>query len=193
MHDELIQKLNASFILAASQINDSSGRGYRIRLHAPWRDNGLGVKYYHVQLCGIDPLTGEDVQADNIYAQFNFAANKAETPLLTYHGTFRLCCTAYLSDGREIPFKEQAINLNFPQNCPYVKYTVSGTGGFRHVKLESNCWANCADKIWLRFDGHEQHVHLPVRFDKTVRFYVPTSGNVEVRVQDDLIQVRNGW
>ena len=190
MQEELIQKLNASFILTATQINEGNGKGYRIRLSAPWRDNGLSVKYYHVQLCGIDPISGEDVKAHKVFTRFDFMKTAYSTDVLTYHGSFYLACTAYLSDGRVIPFKEQEIKLNYPQNSPYVKCTVSNSGDFKHVKLESNCWANCRDKLWIRFDGHEQRVTIPPLADKTVRFYVPTSGTVEVKVYNAQIQIR---
>lgn len=191
--EEKIRRLAASFTLAATQINESGGKGYRISLYAPWRENGLGVKYYHVQLCGIDPLGGGDVKEDNVFARFDFSKTSHKTEVLTYHGQFRLCCTAYLADGSIIPFKDQEITLNYPQNCPYIKYEVTGKGDFKYVRMESNCWGNCADKVWLRFDGHEQRMTIPPRYDKTVRFYVPAAGTVEVKVQDDLIQVRNGW
>ncbi len=191
MHEEeLIRKLNASFTLAATPIPEGNGKGYRINMNVPWHENGLGVKSYHVQLCGIDPLSGEDVRNHQIKAQFSYMKKAGKTDVLTYHGKFYLACTAYLEDGRIIPFKEQKIDLNYPQNSPYIKCTVTNKGDFKHVKLESNCWANCADKIWLRFDGHEQRVTLPVRNDKTIRCYVPASGAVEVKVEDAQIQIK---
>lgn len=191
MHEEeLIQKLNASFTLAATPIKEGNGKGYRISMNVPWHENGLGVKSYHVQLCGIDPISGEDVRNHKIKAQFNFMKTSHKTDILTYHGEFYLACTAYLNDGRIVLFKEQKINLEYPQNSPYIKCTVTNKGEFKHVKLESNCWINCADKVWLRFDGHEQRVALPVRNDKTIRFYVPASGSVEVRVEDAQIQIK---
>lgn len=190
MHEEeLIQRLNASFTLAATQINEANGKGYRINMSVPWKENGLGVKKYRVQLCGIDPISGEDVKKHGISEKFDFMITKEQTGILTYHGKFYLSCSAQMSDGRIIPFKEQAINLNFPQNSPYIKCTVTGKGDFRHVKLESNCWASCMDKLWIHFDGHEQRVSIPVRSDKTVRFFVPTSGDVRVKVQDPQIQI----
>lgn len=188
--EELIRKLNASFTLAATPINEASGKGYRISMTVPWHERGLGVTSYHVQLCGIDPISGEDVKDHNIFAKFDFMRTNYKTDVLTYHGKFTLACSAQLRDGRVIPFKEQTIQLNYPQNSPYIKCTVSGKGDFKHVKLESNCWASCRDKIWIRFDGNEQRVMLPVRNDKTVRFYVPASGDVDVKVQDPQIQIR---
>ena len=190
MHEELIHKLNASFTLAATQINEGSGKGYRINMQVPWRENGLNVKTYQVQLCGIDPLSGEDVKNHKVSAKFNFMKTSHKTDVLTYHGKFYLSCTAYLNDGSVIPFKEQEIMLEYPQNNPYIKCTVSGKGDFKHVKLESNCWANCLDKIWIHFDGHRQRVMLPVRNDKTIRFCVPASGDVGVKVEDPQIQIR---
>ena len=190
MHDEeLIRKLNAAFTLAATQINEGNGKGYRIQLKAPWQDCGLGVSKYQVQLCGMDPLSGEDVKNHRTIARFDFMTTMQKTDVLTYHGKFYWSCTAYLKDGRVIPFKEQEMNLNYPKNNPYIKCTTTGKGDFKHVKLESNCWSNCKDKIWVRFDGHEQRVVLPVRNDKTIRFYVPASGEVEVRVQDPQITI----
>lgn len=193
MHDEaFIKKLGASFALSASPVMENNGRGYRINMYSPWRDNGLNVEYYQVQLCGIDPLTGRDVEHDGIKARFNYSKNSYKTDVLTYHGTFRLRCTAHMSDGSNVLFKEQEIVLNYPANAPYVKYSVSGKGDFKYVEIESNCWANCADKLWLSFNGHTQRVMLQPRHDRTIRFYVPASGAVEVKVQDEMIQVRNG-
>lgn len=189
---DIISKLNKSFLLTASQVKESSGKGYRINLQCPRQDNSLNVKNYHVLLCGTDPLTGRDVAEDGIFCRFDFSKKTHKTDVLTYHGTFQLRCTANLVDGREITFKEQEIILNYPQNAPYVKYQVSNKGEFRLVEIESNCWANCAEKIWLRFDGHRQRVKLPPRFDRTIRFYVPASGTVTVEVQDEMIDVRNG-
>ncbi len=190
--DELIQKLRVSFPLTASQVNESNKKGYRLTLSSPWRDNGLDVRYYHVQLCGIDPLTGKDVVADNISTKFDFSKKTHRTEVLNYHGTFLLRCKAHMGDGRDIIFKEQEIVLNYPQNAPYVEYSFSGKGEFKLVEVESNCWANCAGKLWLCFDGHHQLLTLRPRNDKTIRFYVPTSGTIEVKVQDEKIQVRNG-
>ena len=192
MEQELIQRLSAAFPPVASQVNESNGRGYRIHLHAPWHECGIAVRYYQVQLCGMDPLSGEDVKKENISAKFDFTTATLRTGVLTYHGRFRLCCSAYLADGRVIPFKEQEIILNYPQNCPYVSYTQTPKGDFRHLVLKSNCWPNCQGKLWLRFDGHEQLLSLPVRPDQTLRCYVCAKSDVEVKVTDDMIQVRNG-
>lgn len=188
--EELIQKLNASFTLAATQINEADGKGYRLSLSVPWRDKVLGIKFYQVQLCGIDPISGNDIKNHDICTRFDFMKTKHRTEVLTYHGTFYFSCTAYMNDGRCITFKTQEIQLNCPQNRPYVQLTVTAKGDFKHVKLESNCWANCSDKIWIWFDGHAQQVKLPVRHDRTVRFYVPASTDVNITVQDPRIQVR---
>lgn len=182
--EELIQKISASFTLAATQINEAGGKGYRLNLSVPWHNNALGIRYYQVQLCGTDPLSGDDIKKHQIIAQFDFMTTSHRTEVLTYHGTFEFMCTAYLSDGRSIHFKKQQIKLSFPQNQPYIRCTATSKGDFKLVKLESNCWAGYADKVWIRFDGHEQRVMLPVRSDKTVRFYVSASTDVEVYVQD---------
>lgn len=188
--EELIQRLNASFSLAATQINEANGKGYKLNLSVPWKDKFLGIKYYHVQLCGIDPISGDDVKNHCISARFDFMKTNHKTEVLSYHGTFHFSCTAHMNDGRSITFKTQEIKLNYPQNRPYIQHTVTNKGDFKLVKLESNCWANCANKVWIRFDGHTQRVALPVRYDKTVRFYVPASSDVDVIVQDSQIQVR---
>lgn len=190
INEELIQRLTASFTLTATPINEADGKGYRLNLSVPWRKQMPDIRHFHVQLCGIDPISGDDVKNHNISARFDFMKTTHKTEVLTYHGTFYFSCTACLSDGRIIPFKTQEIQLNYPQNRPYLQCTVTGKGDFKLVKLESNCWANCADKIWIRFDGHEQRVKLPVRQDRTVRFYVPASTDVDVTVQDPQVQVR---
>ncbi len=194
MEQELIQRLSAAFTLVAGQVNESKGHGYRIHMNAsaPWHELGSYVKYCHVQLCGINPISGEDVKSENIRVKFDFTTTSQQTGVLTYHGKFRLCCSAHLTDGRVIPFKEQEISLVCPQNCPYVSYTQTTKGDFRHLVLKSNCWANCEGKLWLRFDGHEQQLTLPVRPDKTLRCYVCAKTDVELAVADNSIEVRNG-
>lgn len=190
MQEELIQKLNASFKLAATPIKESNGKGYRLNLNVPWPVVNLGVDILQVQLCGIDPISGEDVADHHVLARFDYSKASHKTEVLTYHGTFYLACTAQMKDGQTILFKKQEIRLEYPQNIPYLKCTVSGKGDFRHVTLESNCWANCSGKIWAHFDGHAQRICLPVRPDKTVRFCVPTSGDVEIKVQDPQIHIK---
>lgn len=190
MQEELIQKLNASFKLAATPIKESNGKGYRLNLNVPWPVVNLGVDILQVQLCGIDPISGEDVADHHVLARFDYSKASHKTEVLTYHGTFYLACTAQMKDGQTILFKKQEIRLEYPQNIPYLKCTVSGKGDFRHVTLESNCWANCSGKIWAHFDGHAQRICLPVRPDKTVRFCVPTSGDVEIKAQDPQIQIK---
>lgn len=191
MHeDTIVEKLNASFRLTATQVPEHSGRGYRIHLAAPWSETGLGVKSYHVQLCGVDPITGRDVEEDNICGDLDYSQTKAQTGVLTYHGEYLLRCTAHMTDGRVIAFRDQKISLNWPSNAPYVKYTVSGRGDFRCVKIESNCWKTCGGKIWLTFNGHFQRAAVVPRMGTTVQLYVPASGEVGVEVQDPMIEVR---
>lgn len=192
MEAALIEELRRSFTLVAVQRNEKDGKGYRISLKTSLHNYDLGVEYYQVQLCGVDPISGEDVSNEHIVARFDFMLTTSETDILTYHGNFCLRCAAKMQDGRLIPFRDQQISLNFPRNCPYVSYKVSGNGGFRYVELQSNCWANCEGKLWLLFDDHKQRLTLPPGTDKTLRFYVPAASDVTVMVADNLIQVRNG-
>lgn len=192
MSENLTESLSKGFTLVAKQINESSGRGYRLSFSATGNYSRYGVDYYKVQLCGINPLTGRDVENDHIIEKFSFEKKINKTEVLTYHGKFMLRCTAYMEDGRVITFREQPISLNYPKNTPYVKYTVSTKGDFKLMVMESNCWGNCEGKIWIYFDGHAQRVALPVDVNKTLRFYVPASGSIDVRVQDENIRVTNG-
>lgn len=190
MTEEIKQKLNRAFVLAAGPINEGDGSGYRIHLSAPWHDTGLNVQYYEVKLCGINPITGLDVAEDQVVAQFDFAQIQYRTPVLTYHGVYQLRCSAYLTDGTEIHLRDQEIVLDYPQNSPFLRYSVTGANGFRQVRLESNCWKSCQGKIWLKYDGHQQLVRLPVRTDNSICLVVPTSGEVKVNVQNKMIQVK---
>ena len=193
MQEELQKSLAAAFNLTASQINEANGRGYRIHIHAPWPRQSSGVKYYLVQLCGKNPLNGEDIESQNISAKFTFDNEKEKTKILAYHGQFYLRCTAVFSDGRTVPFKEQDISLNFPQNSPYVEHTVRNAGDFKLVEIRSNCWENCDGKIWLRFEGHEQLVTQRGGPGQPLRVYVPATGDVSLVVRDELIRVKGGW
>lgn len=190
MTEQIKQTLNRAFVLAAGSINEGDGSGYRIHLSAPWYDTGLKVSYYEVRLCGINPITGRDVAEDGVLAQFDFAQSQYRTPVLTYHGVYQLRCSACLADGTMVHLRDQKIVLDYPQNSPFLHYTVTGTNGFRQVRLESNCWKSCQGKVWLKYDGHQQLVTLPVRTDNTICLVVPTSGEVKVNVQNKLIQVK---
>lgn len=193
MLEELRKQFSENFNLTASQIGEANGKGYRIGIHAPWPRKSNGVKYYLVQLCGQNPLTGEDIAKHDICAKFTFDNERAKTPVLTYHGQFILRCTAVLGDGTSLVFKEQEIFLDFPQNSPYVAYKVRNAGDFKLIEIDSNCWENCRGKIWLQFDGHDQRVSFSGSPSQTLRLLIPTSENISLTVQDELIRVRNGW
>ena len=189
---QITEMLNKNFTLVAKQVNEITKRGYRLNFNASGNYSRLGVKHINVQLCGINPLTGLDVEDNHIVETFSFEKKINKTEVLTYHGKFILRCTAYMEDGRVIPFREQPITLNFPKNIPYLKYTTSSKGGFTLITMESNCWNNCTGKIWLKYEGHYQRLSLPTIANKPLRFYVPAAGDVSIQVQDDTIQVTNG-
>lgn len=190
--NQITEILNKSFTLVAKQVNEITGRGYRLSFTASGNYTRQGVEYIKVQLCGINPLTGLDIADHHIIEKFSFEKKINRTEVLTYHGKFILRCTAYMDDGRVIPFRDQPITLNFPKNAPFLKYNIANKGEFKLIVMESNCWNNCTGKIWLSFDGHTQRLSLPTAQNKQLRFYVPTSGNIDIRVQDDIIQVSNG-
>ena len=188
--EELIQLLSASFPLVVTQVNEPGGKGYRLNLSVQWRNSLPNVTFFQVQLCGIDPISGDDVADHEIIKKFDFMITRHSTDVLTYHGSFYFSCTAFLNDGRSITFKKHPIQLNYPQNQPYIQCAVTSKGDFKLVRLESNCWSSCAEKVWVKFDGHLQRVMLPVRNDKTVQFYVPATTNVDVQVQDSQVQIK---
>ena len=189
--EELIKQFSSGFLLSANQIDEKGGRGYRLRLTANWPIN-WDVRSIHVQLTGVNPLSGKDVEKDEVIAKFSFEKKKIDTDVLTYHGTFVLRCTAILPDGAPLVFKEQVIHLNFAKNTPYIEYRVTCQGGFAAIDLTSNCWNSCQGRVWLRFDNHNQRINLPMGSDKHLRFLVPTASKPELRIQDDFIILRNG-
>lgn len=190
MTEEIKQRLNRAFVLVARSVNEGAGSGYRIYLSAPWHNTDPNILYYEVKLCGINLITGRDVAEDHVLAQFDFANIQYKSPVLTYHGVYQLSCSAHLTDGTTVHLRDQEIKLVWPPNEPYLRYSVTEIKGFRQVKLESNCWVSCQEKVWLQYDGHQQLVSLPVRADKTIRLVVPTSGDVKVNVQNKEIQVK---
>ena len=189
--EELIRQLPSGFGLSANQIDEKGDRGYRLHLSASWPTN-WDVRSISVQLTGVNPLSGKDVEKDAVIAKFSFEKKKILTDVLTYHGKFILRCTATLPDGEQVIFREQGINLVCKKNIPYIDYRVSCQGGFAAVDLTSNCWNHYRGKVWLHFDGHNQRIDLPMGADKHLRFVVPAVSKPEIKVQDNSVILRNG-
>lgn len=186
------QTLQSCFHLTPNQVDEASGRGYRLRLQANWPVNNCEADNFRIQLVGINPLTGGDVEKDGIIAILSFDRMMYETDVLTYHGDFRLRCTATLYTGEEILFREQEITLCYPKNAPYVEYRFTPQHPFTLVELSSNCWETCRGNLWLHFDGHDQPVTLPMGIDRRLRFLIPTTDTPEITLQGNMAALRNG-
>lgn len=189
--EEQIRQFASGFGLTVNQLDAGHDRGYRLRLSASWPTN-WDVRSISVQLTGINPLSGKDVEKDAVIAKFSFEKKKIETDVLTYHGRFILRCSATLPDGRQVVFREQEINLVCKKNTPYIDYRISCQNGFAAVELTSNCWDNYRGKVWLHFDSHNQRIDLPMGSDRRLRFVVPAVSKPEIKVQDDFVILRNG-
>ena len=191
--EELKKRLDDCFSLTVNQVMERNDTGYRLRMRAFWSDPGVAVSGFVVQLVGINPLTGTDVEEDNVRAVFSFDNREyLSRNVLTYHGKFRLRCVAKI--GREeVVFRQQDIRLEYAARKPLLSYRkVKEEAGFSLIEISGNCWRNCRGKVWISFDGHEQQVDLPEEKDKTVRFYVKTDGPVTLTVEDDNVTVRKG-
>jgi hypothetical protein len=189
--EELIRTLDKNFMLAYWQ-EENGGRSYKLCLRASWTFSGLDVRGIQVQLVGTNPLTGEDVAAENIAVTFSFDRKEYRSQrLLNYHGKFVLRCVATMGSGEKVQFRDQDIMLECEQNKPEIVYTVRETQGFRLIEIKSNCWSNCKGKLWITVDGHEQRVDIPAGRDKMVRFYMSASGRMDgIRVQNDDVIIR---
>ena len=191
--EELKRILDDCFSLTVNQVMERNSTGYRLQMRAFWSNPGVNVDGYIVQLTGINPLTGENVERDDIRAVFSFDNGVyLSRNVLNYHGRFRLRCSARI--GREdILFREQDIRLEFSPRKPLLEYRkVKEEDGFALMEITGNCWKNCRGKVWIHTGGHEQRVNLPEGKDKTVRFYVKTDGPVTLTVEDDNVTVRKG-
>ncbi len=191
--EELKNKLSQAFKPSVVVLPENHGRGNRIKVKLSWPGNAMRVKYLRLQLCGMNPLTGEDVERDRIIIELDFDKVEDKTELLKYHGKFYMRCTAFLMDGTQVDFRNHRIELNYPPNKPCLTYKTKAQGDFTQVTMESNCWAGCRDKIWLCYDGHEQLMPVPGDGEQEVRVYLPASGNIEVKVQDDMVELKRGW
>lgn len=191
--EELKSRLDSCFSLTVNQVMERNNTGYRLRMRAFWSDPGVNVDGFIVQLVGINPLTGSDVENDSIRAVFSFDNREyLSRNVLSYHGKFRLRCTAIM--GREqVVFRQQDIRLEFAARKPLLTYTkIKEEAGFSLMEITGNCWSNCRGKVWLHTGGHQQRINLPEQKDKTVRFYVKTDGPVTLTVEDDNVTVRKG-
>lgn len=61
--EELIRQLHSGFGLSANQIDEKGDRGYRLHLSASWPTN-WDVRSISVQLTGVNPLSGKDVEKE---------------------------------------------------------------------------------------------------------------------------------
>ena len=192
-NEELKRTLDDCFSLTVNQVMERNNTGYRLQMRAFWSDPGVAVDGYTVQLTGTNPLTGDDVEQDKVRAVFSFDnAVYLSRNVLTYHGKFRLRCSAKI--GREeVVFREQDVRLDYPARKPVLEYRkLKEENGFALMEISGNCWNNCRGKVWLSTGGHEQRVSLPEGKDKTLRFYVKTDGPVTLTVEDDNVTVRKG-
>ncbi len=172
----MIKALEGNFQLTQWQDTQKDGRGYKLHLKAIWNCSNLDVRSIQVQLVGIDPLTGEDVAAENLVATFSFDRRECEiNRRLTYHGKFVLRCTAVRGSGEQVEFREQPILLECEEGKPWITYSVCEEQGFQRVEIRSNCWKSCKGKVWMNVDGHNQRIDLPAGPNNVVRFYVAGS------------------
>lgn len=188
----LKQRLSAAFRLTVNQVKERSGHGYTLHMKAAWPVNEFDVRSFRVQLVGVDPLTGRDVERDEIVAKFSFDQKQHITLPMTYHGSFRLRCAAVLEHGEVLEFKQQEIDLDYPANKPWIVYRCAPQNGFMQVTLKSNCWNNYRGRLWARFDGHDQRINLPAAADGTLSFVLPTSSEPELRVPGETGIIRKG-
>lgn len=190
--EELIRALDENFQLTHWQDDQKDGRGYRLNLKASWNFANLDVHSIHVQLVGTNPLTGENIEPENIVAVFSFDQKEFQIKRkLNYHGKFCLRCTAVRGTGEQLTFRNQKIMLECPESKPRIHYSVKETQGFLMIEIRSNCWENCRGKLWITVDGHDQCVNVPAGHDNVVRCYMRGAGNLErIRVQDSNVILR---
>lgn len=188
------QILATEFSVQATPV--PAGSGYRLRLQAQWRNTGVRMQY-RVQLVGLNPLTGKDVSEEKVSFHFSFEQQTDESSTLRYHGKYTLRCYATPENGEEVLFKEQPITLRCPDSCPYLSYSYKQPGGFFtkkkgywQVTMHSNCWPYCQNKVWLRFDGHDQLVVFPPQQKDAFVFYLVTDDEPTVRITDKTIALR---
>ena len=189
--EELIRTLDRLFQLTDWQ-EENGDKGYTLCLRTMWSFGNLDVRNIRVQLTGINPLTGEDVEAENIVATFSFDQKEYRSKcLLTYHGTFNLRCVATMGNGEKILFRNQKITLTCAKNKPEIVYSVKEHQGFYVVEIRSNCWGNCRGKAWITVDGHQQRIDVPAAGDKVVRFYLNAARGIgKIKVPDDNVIIR---
>ena len=190
--EELIKALDANFQLTHWQDDQKDGRGYRLNFRASWNFSNLNVRSIQVQLVGINPLTGENVEHENIIATFSFDQKEYQIKRrLNYHGKFCLRCTAVRSTGEQVVFRNQYIMLECSESKPRIVYSVRDSQGFRLVEIRANCWGNCRGKLWITIDGHDQCIDVPAGSNDIVRFYLRGTGNLErIRVMDHNVMLK---
>jgi len=193
--DALMEQILATeFSVQATPV--PAGSGYRLELQAQWRSTGARMQY-RVQLVGLNPLTGRDVSEENVSFFFSFEQKTDRSGTLRYHGTYKLLCYAVLESGEERLFKEQPITLRCPDSIPFLSYSCKQPGsffrkkqGYWQVTMHSNCWPYCQNKVWLRFDGHDQLVVVPKEQKDAFIFYLVTDDEPAVRITDKTITLR---
>ena len=192
-HEELKSRLAQIFKPSVIVLPEKYERGNRIKVKISWPASSMRVKYLRLQLCGMDPLTGMDVEKERIVIELDFDKEEDRTEILKYHGVFHMRCTAVLMDGTRIDFRNHRVELQYPPNKPCLTYSTKSQGDFTLLKMKGNCWAGCREKIWLYYDGHEQLVPVPEDDTEEIRMYLPAARNIEVIVQDGMVELKRGW
>lgn len=115
------------------------------------------VEAYYLQLCGINPMSGNDI-SQNAKTRISVGKynNSVKFDPLRYHGHYEMHCIAKLKNGTQITFLKEPIELVYEPNRP--KLTVKRVeknreSGLLEVTVESNCWHYYKNKPCIICDG----------------------------------------
>ena len=187
--EEMIQKLSDGFNFMVFQSDLGNGSGYELEMKVVGMPTSLGADSFQVSLCGVDPLTGQEIRCRDLSWGFDFAHRNRKSMALSYDGRFELQCEAVMEDGEQILFKTIPIELTCERNAPKVTYSLRRDGSFTRLSLQSNCRGTGRRFLWLSFENHLQRVPIPTVEDHRVCYYLPAHGDVTLETRDSTIRI----
>lgn len=154
--DDIRQRLNSAFVGFSYEVAD----GKRIIVRYHWNIVIEGVASVRIMLCGKDPLTGQQLEAEEI-ARLS-PTKTQDSRIFPYDGCFSLRFDALDRYGNVLVEdfrKREAVRLVNQDKRAVVKYAVQPyKHGWSKLAIDTNCPIRCKNKLWAYYNGRYQLV-----------------------------------
>lgn len=144
----------------------------RISMNYAWGKKGGVIHRIEAYICGVNPITGKELERGDFLFTFD-VANQTAAAILPLYGEYFLRFDAITADGSRIenfcePFEFELYNSS---SRPYIRYSLEKADwGWTKVTVKSNCFARLKGNMWLRCGNNMQR--MPAMDSSTLCCYV---------------------